>query len=1016
MGDSIDEASRTAVSSEAHEVRVFLCYRRTDGGWHAEWLNRHLSGFVYADSEGKQCRILSYYDKTAPGVADWKKLHFPSLQSSEALILICTPGIALDLSKRSHPDWVYEELRWWSRHRRTAPIVIDATGEGHRWLPRLVTRKWPSINRIDLIREHAEAAADSDDMIFADRTRQRIIGAIRESERATVFEDLERFRKLYKRLIVALLFVGLLLLGAVAAGLLALKFYQEAAQQQTLAEQRLAESLSAQGDAQAASGNRDEAASRYLEAREILSRIEKSTFSKDLKLWSLLRRTPLIVQTFDIAKGIESFHISPDSRRAVAVTPEGLVFVNLLTGEKIRDLRGCGNGATTTALSASGAFVFFGGEDGSLTFCSTQQGSLVWKVAGHHAPVTVIAVGSNESQLLSGAEDGTIVLWNVENGRVVRKFRGHHGRVSALRFSLDDRRALSSGEDAKVKLWNLLDGKALAEFMDERASSTVAFGEDTSEFVSAAGSDVKFWRLGTDRRPFATEYVGGPSSRPVLSASGRFWLSQGGQENPTERGYPLDQYDAKLQLVDEANAKAIQLWCLPDSKPHGFDLHNPTLLRRFERYATTCVGAAFSLDEKTLVIADQSGRIELWDLSAPDDVRTHLRYSAQRPDYSLDDRLILLAGRSAAEISDVETGQRLRLFELDSSVVSSVALSSTQGTAILGLTDGSLCYLDVLSGTRAATLRAHNGEVTGIAVAPDGSLVATAGKDGKVKIWDGSTKFALRTLSADARWPLSIVFSPNGKLIAAGGDSTVRVWDASTGHLVAQFASKFVCGPVFSNLSSRLAWSTPDQLIKVVDLQSGEPVLTLQSADGWSIRGIGFLPGEQYLVTLGGERSLDVWDLKTRQILERFPEHYEQGRWLVVAHNGLQVLSDEGSPHSLSWDFTPRLAKYFANLESAKQVTAALQATDRPFDQLRSLGEWYAFRGRYHWAVELLEAARNAGVYPQPSVDLARCYFLAGHRSQALTQFRELQKAGQVDHTFLALWVQFLESQVTEPK
>jgi hypothetical protein len=150
-------ASSPGIPSASRDVRVFLCYRRNDGAWYAEWLNEHLS-HEFTDSGGSRCRIRTYYDKTAPGIADWKSLHFPSLQASQALVLVCTPGIAKDLSKRGHPDWVYEELRWWIRNRLTSPIVIDATGEGDRWLPEIIVRKWPNLNRIEIDKRQAEAA------------------------------------------------------------------------------------------------------------------------------------------------------------------------------------------------------------------------------------------------------------------------------------------------------------------------------------------------------------------------------------------------------------------------------------------------------------------------------------------------------------------------------------------------------------------------------------------------------------------------------------------------------------------------------------------------------------------------------------------------------------------------------------------------------------------------------------------------------------------------------------------
>src|SRR5262249_53150211 len=57
----------------------------------------------------------------------------------------------------------------------------------------------------------AEAALTSGDAGFADRVRERVIGAIRQSEKATVFEDLERYKRLTRHLRLALIWSLVLL-------------------------------------------------------------------------------------------------------------------------------------------------------------------------------------------------------------------------------------------------------------------------------------------------------------------------------------------------------------------------------------------------------------------------------------------------------------------------------------------------------------------------------------------------------------------------------------------------------------------------------------------------------------------------------------------------------------------------------------------------------------------------------------------------------------------------------------
>jgi len=225
---------------DIREVSIFLCYRRRDGTWFAEWLYKRLHSFEYRDADGNRCRLRVYYDETAPGVADWKSLHFPSLQTARALLVISTPGLAKDFSRRGAPDWCYEELRWWLRRRKSAPLVVETTGEGTRWLPDVLTRKWPDINRISLTRSDAESAVHAGDDEYEDRVRQRIIGAVRELEHQTIFEDLERSRRQELRLKAALSAAVLLLVLSTTLALYANARRIDAMKQTSVAEERQA--------------------------------------------------------------------------------------------------------------------------------------------------------------------------------------------------------------------------------------------------------------------------------------------------------------------------------------------------------------------------------------------------------------------------------------------------------------------------------------------------------------------------------------------------------------------------------------------------------------------------------------------------------------------------------------------------------------------------------------------------------------------------------------------------------
>jgi WD40 repeat protein len=85
---------------------------------------------------------------------------------------------------------------------------------------------------------------------------------------------------------------------------------------------------------------------------------------------------------------------------------------------------------------------------------------------------------------------------------------------------------------------------------------------------------------------------------------------------------------------------------------------------------------------------------------------------------------------------------------------------------------------DVESTECLLTLSGHADEVFAAVFHPDGSRIASGGRDRLVRLWDAATGEELVRLPGHSDYVFSLAFSPNGKtLVSSPGDSTLPVWD-----------------------------------------------------------------------------------------------------------------------------------------------------------------------------------------------------------------------------------------------
>jgi WD40 repeat protein len=206
-----------------------------------------------------------------------------------------------------------------------------------------------------------------------------------------------------------------------------------------------------------------------------------------------------------------------------------------------------------------------------------------------------------------------------------------------------------------------------------------------------------------------------------------------------------------------------------------------------------------------------------------------------------------------------------QLAEHDQAIVGLCVSSDGKRLAAAGFENRMGLY-DTATGEQIEKLACPCRDMRTVVFSPDGKLLAGAGRNGRIRIWNMEDATVLRNIEkAHTQRVRALAFSPDGlHLASAGEDRATRVWSVATGQKQSELKAPTAKILAMCYLADdRLATAGSDNAIRIWGLTSGQQLNVLQGHTG-SVAALAYRDGT--IVSGSFDTTVRLWQLDGQSV------------------------------------------------------------------------------------------------------------------------------------------------------